>query len=503
LQIDNPETIYNSTLWEVSTPGKLYVPALPLGEDFTAKLNVYRSKSLNDLTTNPLLVTRTQQPVILNSAVEFQEFYQISCPDEQVASVKAVLELPQQNGKNIPYRFHASGENPHPAYESEYQRGYSVFLVEPEAVRKQGNHKADPLIVKLKQLVEADIKQPLDPQTYEQQLQAAKVVRPIVAKNLQNLGGWLQDTGGGTIEAPQIDIDKLTRLPYALAGLGEEARARFHARAGLTPDRQHTIFYFGSEYLRDRFISNLGNAPLSLDCPSQQSRQAIVYAAVIPTTDLASYLQEERNHYSYNCDAQRQKINPILSTYNINKLGDLPARAAVDISMGFAANKYIGKSLLNSRSRTDLYQDSYGDNANPDNYQASDVVMLTGNRFDGKSVIRSTIEPFFEQNYRPLLTAAHQAKATIIFGNGNSIDALAKNYLEQSGYEVLKHPHGYNEAVPPQRTKQRQQELAGVITQTPVQPDSPVTIEPVLMPRLEIPVYTRKKSVVATAALAL
>jgi hypothetical protein len=504
LQIDNPEKIYNSALWEVSTPGKLYSPALPLGKDLKTKIDVCRSKSLNDLSANPLLVTRTQQPVIVNSTVEFQEFYQISCPDRKVASVKAFLDLPQQNGKNIPYRFHASDEHPHPAYEPEYQRGYSVFLVEPEAVRKKGNNKADPLIVRIKQLVDADIKQPLDPQAYERQLQAAKVVRPIVAKNLQDLGGWLQDTGGFTTEPPEIDIDNLTRLPYALAGIGEEARARFHARAGLTEDKQHTVFYFGSEYLRDRFVSNMGNAPLPLDCPSQKSRLALVYAAVVPTADLASYLKEDRHQYSYNCDADGQKINPILSTYNVNKLSSLATRAATDISMGFAANKYIGKSLLNSPSRTDLYQDSYAENANTDRYKAGDVVMVSGNRFDGKSVIRSTLKPFFEQNYLPLLKAARQAKATIVFGDGNSVDALAKKYLEQSGYTVLEHPHGYNEAVPQERANERKQELAGVIAQSPFQPDLPIEpIEPVEPPKLEIPVYTRKKSAAAPAGMSL
>ena len=501
LQIDNPEKIYNSALWEVSTPGKLYSPALPLGEDLKAKIDVCRSKSLNDLSANPLLVTRTQQPVIVNSAVEFQAFYQISCPDEKVASVKAFLDLPQQYGKNIPYRFHASGENPHPAYEPEYQRGYSVFLVEPEAVRKKGNNKADPLIVRIKQLVDADTKQPLDPQAYSLQLQAAKVVRPIVAKNLQDLGGWLQDTGGFTTGATQIDIDNLSRLPYTLAGIGEEARARFHARTGLTEDKQHTVFYFGSEYLRDRFVSNMGNAPLPLDCPSQKSRLALIYAAVVPTTDLNSYLKEDRNQYSYNCDADGQKINPILSTYNVNKLATLPARAATDISMGFAANKYIGKSLLNSPSRTDIYQDSYAENANTDRYQAGDVVMVSGNRFDGKSVIRSTLEPFFDQNYLPLLKAARQAKATIVFGDGNSVDALAQNYLEQSGYTVLEHPHGYNEAVPQERANERKQELAGIIAQSPFQPDvpTPEPVESIEPPELEIPVYTRKKSTAATS----
>ena len=93
-----------------------------------------------------------------------------------------------------------------------------------------------------------------------------------------------------------------------------------------------------------------------------------------------------------------------------------------------------------------------------------------------------------------------------MFGNGNSVDALAKNYLEQSGYTVLEHPHGYNEAVPQAQAHQRQQELAGVIAQSPFQPDLPApieTAEPVEPPELEIPVYTRKKKAAATPSLAL
>jgi hypothetical protein len=298
--------------------------------------------------------------------------------------------------------------------------------------------------------------------------------------------------------APQIDIDKLAKLPKSLAGVGAEARVRFHARAGLSEDKQHTVFYFGSEYLRDRFVTNMGNAPLSIDCPSQRVRQGTIYVAVISTEDIDSYLKEHHRSHSYNCDERGQTLNPILSTYNVNKLDTLPTRAATDISMGFAANKYIGKSLLNSPSRTDVYQDAYRENANTDRYQAGDVVMVTGNRFDGNSVIRSTLEPFFEQNYLPLLKAARQAKATIVFGNGNSVDALTKQYLTQSGYTILEHPHGYNEAVPAERAIDRQQTLVRVasalpnrlIDRSPLPTETPPVAEP---QELRIPVNIKQE----------
>ncbi|NJR31928.1 MAG: hypothetical protein HC778_02455 [Chamaesiphon sp. CSU_1_12] len=411
--------------------------------------------------------------------------------------------------KNISYQLYSSVENPYPAYEPEYQRGYSVFLIDPQSLRKKGNHKADPLIVCIKQLVDPDLKQPLDPQTYDRQLQAAKIVRPIVAKNLQDLGSWLSDAGRGT-NPPQIEIDKLVKLPKSLVGVGEEARARFHARVGLSEDRQHTVFYFGSEYLRDRFVSNMGNAPLPVDRPSQKSRQGIIYAAVVPTADIDSYLKEHHRSHSYNCDERGQILNPILSTYNVNKLDALPTRAATDISMGFAANKYIGKSLLNSPSRTDVYQTAYGENANSDRYQSGDVVMVTGNRFDGKSVIRSTLEPFFEQNYLPLLTAARQAKATIVCGNGNSIDALTKQYLAQSGYTILAHPHGYNEAVPQERAIDRQQALVRVASALPnrlidrssPQVESTPTVEPQEL-RIPVNIKPEQKSKSKSNALSI
>ncbi|NJR31929.1 MAG: hypothetical protein HC778_02460 [Chamaesiphon sp. CSU_1_12] len=95
LQLSNPDRIYNSALWEVSTPGKVY-EARSVEAD---RLDTFRSTVLNDLSTNPLLVTRTQTPVIVNSAVKFQEFYQISCPDERVAAVRACLDVDRDKGK--------------------------------------------------------------------------------------------------------------------------------------------------------------------------------------------------------------------------------------------------------------------------------------------------------------------------------------------------------------------------------------------------------------------
>jgi hypothetical protein len=473
LHLVNPEKIYNSALWEISTPGKIYQADSSLNsttQPLNSKINhdlqidAFRAVALNDLSANPLLVTKTRQPVIVNAAVELQEVYQISCPAEQVDAVKAQLAGDQEKSKNIPYQLYSPADNQCPAYEPEYQRGYSVFIIDPQVVRKKCNNKADPLMVRIKELVEPGAKQPLTAETYGQQLQMTKIVRPIVAQNLQKLGKWLHDTGGLMHELPALDIDNLTRLPRSLAGVGEEARARFHARVGLTEDQQHTVFYFGSEYLRDRFISNLNNAPAAINGLSTKSRQSLIYAAVVPTADLNSYLKEHNSHYSYNCNGDGQTINPILNTYNINTLSSLPARAATDISMGFAANKYIGKSALSSRSRTDDYQDAYAEKANTSNYQAQDVVMVTGNRFDGKSLIRPTLTAFFNEAYLPLLQSASKAQATILFGNGNSIDALTKDYLRAAGYVALEHPHGYNEAVPTGRAENRRKVLAQILT---------------------------------------
>jgi hypothetical protein len=116
--------------------------------------------------------------------------------------------------------------------------------------------------------------------------------------------------------------------------------------------------------------------------------------------------------------------------------------------------------------------------------------MVTGNRFDGRSVIRSTLEPFFEQNYLPLLKAARQAKATIVFGNGNSIDALTKQYLAQSGYTILEHPHGYNEAVPVERAIDRQQTLVRLIDRSSLPTETPPVAEP---QELRIPVNIKQE----------
>jgi hypothetical protein len=135
----------------------------------------------------------------------------------------------------------------------------------------------------------------------------------------------------------------------------------------------------------------------------------------------------------------------------------------MDVAMGFAANKYIGKSLLNTRSRVELYLDAYGENGNARTYTERDVVMVTGNRFNGKTMTRALLDGFFEREYEPLLERAKEAGATVVFGDNNAVDGKTRQYLTANGYAVLAHPHGYNEGVPKGLANARQRELDALI----------------------------------------
>jgi hypothetical protein len=296
------------------------------------------------LSSNPLLVTRTHIPTIANEQIELQERYQIAVPAVDVAAVERFLQGDAKNA-TIPYQLYNADTQPHPRYQAEYQRGYSVFLVDPTALKQSSRSKTDPLIQRIKKLLAPGTKDPLDTEAYRRELQAASIVRPVVGKSLQNLGSWLRETDG--MDAPaSIDIDNLQPLPYEIAPIGAEAKARFHARVGVTADKAHTVFYFGAEYLRERFITNLGDAPVAVDTSSSKTRTGKIYAAIVPTEDLNSYMREHYRYYSYNYDEEGQAINKVLSTYGATNLEKLPARATIDVAMGFAANKYIGKSLL-------------------------------------------------------------------------------------------------------------------------------------------------------------
>ncbi|WP_373543999.1 hypothetical protein, partial [Chamaesiphon sp.] len=199
-----------------------------------------------------------------------------------------------------------------------------------------------------------------------------------------------------------------------------------------------------------------------------EQRQRPVYAAVIPTAELESYVREHYHQLSYNFDRETgSTINPVLKTFNVDRLDKLPARAAIDVAMGFSANKFIGKSLAEATTRTDLYVEAYGRAANSPSYTAEDVVMVTGNRFINKQIGREVMGKFFQAEYLPLLKSARKAGATIVVGNGNSIDALTKQYLSDSGYAILDHPSGYAEAVPQGRAVERQQQLKQTIEVTP------------------------------------
>jgi hypothetical protein len=456
LDIPDPQKVMNAAVWKIRAESKSYEPTIyqrEPSETDTQNAKI-RSQILNRSSNNSILMTQIVQPVIKNDGVDFKNFYQIDLPVSGAGEIKEYL-----NKQKIPYQSHL---DTHPAYIEEYRRGYEVLVVDPVELERKKGSKVD----KLERLI-SKFGSPLEPGAYQQALSDARVVRPVIGQDLRKLSDWLAQADLVSPELPAIDVDKLGSVPSFLRGIQAEVRSRFGARMGVTEDGKHAVFSFGVDYLRQQFNNALGDTLTNVEYTSKQ-RQRPVYAAVIPTAELESYVREHYHQLSYNFDRETgSTINPVLKTFNVDRLDKLPARAAIDVAMGFSANKFIGKSLAAATTRTDLYVEAYGKNANSPSYTSSDVVMVTGNRFIDKQIGREVMGKFFQAEYLPLLKSARKAGATIVVGNGNSIDALTKQYLSNSGYAILDHPSGYAEAVPQERAVERQQQLKQTMEVTP------------------------------------
>jgi hypothetical protein len=451
LDIPRPDRITNTAVWQVEAKPQVYQPIVYGGkqQDAGEKLEnnaQMRAQLLGELSNNRTLMTEIVLPTIQNAGVEFRNFYQIDVPVSRSQQVQSLL-----GRQKIPYK---SSLDTDPKYLEEYQRGYEVLLIDAlDLERKKGSK-----VNKLERLT-SEFGEPLDRQAYDREIAVARVVRPAIGTDLRKLGDWLAHSDFAQIELPQIDIDRLGKVPRFLKGIQAEAKSRFGARMGTSEDGKHAVFSFGVDYLRQQFDRGLSDTPINIEYLSAE-RQRPVYAAVVPIVELESFMREHYHQCSYNFDpASSSTINPVLKTFNVKQLSKLPARATIDIAMGFNANKFIGKSLAEATTRTDLYVEAFGESANTKTYTADDIVMLTGNRFVNKQIGREVMGKFFQSEYLPLLKSARKAGATILIGNGNSIDALAKQYLTDSGYAILEHPSGYSEAVPANRSIERQRQL--------------------------------------------
>ena len=112
--------------------------------------------------------------------------------------------------------------------------------------------------------------------------------------------------------------------------------------------------------------------------------------------------------------------------------------------MGYQATKYIGIPLA-AKSRTTMYRDNWGANANSTTYKSTDVVMVTGNR-TGKDTSNELLERHFRIEYLPLINAAITGKAKILIGADTGIDKMVREHLEHLGYELHLNSAGIYEA---------------------------------------------------------
>jgi hypothetical protein len=219
-------------------------------------------------------------------------------------------------------------------------------------------------------------------------------------------------------------------------------KERFEAaHVTIVREAQPIVFEFVNSRQRDTAMYHLG-LPIGAELPSVDGKTR--YFAVVEAATLQTYLNDRAvSHVSIEDGVKRN--NPILSSYsNSQDWTKLPARSQTDIIMGYQATKYIGIPL-EAKSRTTMYRDNWGANANSTTYKSTDVVMVTGNR-TGKDTSNELLARHFRTEYQPLLNAAVQAQATILVGADTGIDRMVKDYLVEAGYNLHLNSAGIYEA---------------------------------------------------------
>jgi hypothetical protein len=168
------------------------------------------------------------------------------------------------------------------------------------------------------------------------------------------------------------------------------------------------------------------------------------YFAVVEAATLQTYLNDRAVSHVLVQDGVKRN-NPILNSYSTSKdWTKLPARSQTDIIMGYQANKYIGIPL-ETKSRTTMYRDNWGADANATTYKSTDVVMVTGNR-TGKETSNELLARHFRTEYIQLINAVVKAQATILVGADTGIDRMVKDYLVEAGYNLHLNAAGIYEA---------------------------------------------------------
>jgi hypothetical protein len=290
-----------------------------------------------------------------------------------------------------------------------------------------------------KTMLSKQLGKPVERTNYQAKLMQISVARQRAPIALNSLRQWIEKYPQST-ELPALDLGKSQPVPYSIGPIAGEVQTRFKGKA-VAIDRA-IVFEFINDRQRDTAAYYLG-LPIKANFPGDDGKSTRYFAA-IETATLQTYLNDRAvSNIAIKDGIDRQ--NPILNSYGKTKdWTKLPARAQIDIVMGFAANKYIGIPL-DTKSRTAMYRDNWGVNANSTIYTSTDVVMVSGNR-TSRDTSNELLARHFRTQYLPLINAAVEGRAKILVGGDTGIDSMVREHLGYLGYELQQNAAGIYEA---------------------------------------------------------
>ena len=439
----NEDTLYNSNVWADVEPARTYQrlgknevqsPKLThkelraeeyQSETFKAVLaessrNLRRQADLNSFPQS--FSAKVRVPMVDENGFHEVEQLKLVVPDNKIKAIEAYF-----SDSKIDIKYTKLERGIPETYE-ESRRGYNVLRVNP-----------DDLSPANKTAISKQLGKPVSQADYQAKLESVRVIRDYTPIKLNTLKQWI-DRYPQSTNTPVLDLEKSKPVPYSLKPITGEVLTRFKGKA--TQIDNSIVFEFINDRQRDTAAYHLG-LPIKAELPSEDGKSTR-YFAVVESATLQTYLND-RAISSVLVKDGVTRTNPILASYGTNNdWTKLQSRARIDIIMGFSASKYIGVPL-EANSRTSMYRDNWGANANSTTYESTDVVMISGNR-TGKDTSNELLARHYRTQYLPLINAAVAGKAKILVGADAGIDRMVREHLIDLGYELQQNAAGIYEA---------------------------------------------------------
>ncbi len=446
-------TLYNSNIWADVEPARTYQRATK-DEVQSPKLTVRELKSVEFKSDRLGSALRDRVKVVLEETSRNLRRQADRNSFPQSFSVKVMVPIVDESGlkeveqlllvipenkivavekrlteKDVNY---TKMERGIPASYEESRRSYTVLRLDPAGLESS-----------VKSMISKQLGKPVTQADYQAKLASIPITRYRCPIELNILKKWIERYPQAT-DTPMLDLNRSRPVSYSLKPIAGEVLTRFKGKG--VEIGSSVVFEFVNSRQRDTAVYHLG-LPIGAELPSEDGKSTR-YFAVVESAVLQTYLNDRAVSHVLVRDGIKRS-NPILNSYSANKdWTKLQSRAQTDIMMGFAANKYIGIPL-EARSRTSMYRDNWGTNANVTAYKSTDVVMVSGNR-TGRDTSNELLAQHFRTQYAPQIDIATKAKAKFLVGADTGIDKMTRDYLVEAGYDLYLNSAGIYEASPAQ-----------------------------------------------------